>query len=681
MAVFFLLYIMNFNWYSYKTFVYFCSFQINMRKLYFLVLFIFPFFLFGQERGKEDKRKSLVKTAEQKAKEQAQKAPYTAYKIISIDRDTILVDTTLSIKKEYDYNYLRKDIFGLMPFPNEGQTYNTLDFGLNEFNPYPEFGFKAKHFNYLDVKDIKYYSVATPLTELYFKTVMEQGQNVDALITMNTSERFNFSIAFKGLRSLGKYINQLSSTGNFRFTASYYTKNKKYYANFHYTGQDLLNGENGGLTTLQDFESEDQAFVNRPRLQVFLTDAKSFLKGKRFFLDHSFRINSKDASNNLYVTHQLNYEHKFFEYNQATLNSQIGTAPNLVEVKRFGDVTSSSVTSINDHSRYDRLYNKVGAIFENKTLGKFQFFIENFNYKYFYKLVQTVDGFTFPNQIKATINSIGGLYEYRKNKWNGKVLLSNSISTQAFRIFDATLDYQINDKNAIAFQYQNISKLPNLNYVLNQSSFESYNWLKSFNNEKINTFKVAATTQWVKASAQFTTLNDYLYFQDKEQITNQQLVTPHQYASTISYLSINVAKEFKYKKWAFDNTFLYQQVTQKEAILNVPDLTFRSTVYFSTDVFKKAMFLQTGITINYFTKYFANDYNPVLGEFFVQNQKQIGDFPLLDFFVNARVKQTRIYLKAEHFNSSFTGNTYYSAPNIPFHDFMIRFGLVWNFFQ
>ncbi|GAB3715973.1 putative porin [Flavobacterium koreense] len=649
-----------------------------MRRLYFLLLFI-PCLLLSQEKGKEEKRKSLVKTAEQKAKEQARKAPITSYKIISIDRDTTFVDTTLAIKKEYDYNYLRRDIFGLMPFPNEGQTYNTLDFGLNKFNPYPEFGFKAKHFNYLEVDDIKYYSVATPLTELYFKTVMEQGQNVDALITLNTSERFNFSIAFKGLRSLGKYINQLTSAGNFRFTSSYFTKNKKYYANFHFTGQDLLNGENGGLTIPLDFESEDDAFKNRPRLQVFLSDAKSFLKGKRLFLDHSFRINSKDANNNLFITHQLNYEHKFFEYNQASLNSEIGTGTGVF--KRFGDVPSAAYTKINDHTRYDRLYNKVGAIYENKTLGKFQFFIENFNYKYFYSLVQTVGSVTFPNQLKATINSIGGQYEYRKNKWNGKAMLSNSISTQAFRNFDANLDYQINDKNKVSFQYQNISKLPNLNYILNQSTYVNYNWLNNFKNEKINNIVVNANTQWLNATAQFTTLNDYLYFHDVQQVANQQLVTPHQYSGTINYLSLKAAKEFKYKKWALDNTFLYQKVTQKDTILNVPEVTLRSTIYFSDNVFKKAMFLQTGITINYFTKYYANDYNPILGEFFVQNEKQIGNFPMLDFFVNARVRQTRIFLKAEHFNSSFTGNTYYSAPNTPYHDFMIRFGLVWNFFQ
>ena len=39
------------------------------------------------------------------------------------------------------------------------------------------------------------------------------------------------------------------------------------------------------------------------------------------------------------------------------------------------------------------------------------------------------------------------------------------------------------------------------------------------------------------------------------------------------------------------------------------------------------------------------------------------------------------YLKAEHFNSSFTGNTFYAAPDYPYRDFVIRFGLVWNFFS
>jgi hypothetical protein len=93
------------------------------------------------------------------------------------------------------------------------------------------------------------------------------------------------------------------------------------------------------------------------------------------------------------------------------------------------------------------------------------------------------------------------------------------------------------------------------------------------------------------------------------------------------------------------------------------------------------MFVQTGVIFNYFTKYYINDYNPVIAEAFVQNQTKVGAFPMLDFFINARIRQTRIFIKAEHFNAGFTGNKFYTAPNYPYRDFMVRFGLVWNFFQ
>ena len=70
----------------------------------------------------------------------------------------------------------------------------------------------------------------------------------------------------------------------------------------------------------------------------------------------------------------------------------------------------------------------------------------------------------------------------------------------------------------------------------------------------------------------------------------------------------------------------------------------------------------------------------VQAEFYTQNNQEFGGFPRLDFFVNAKIRQTRIYLKAEHFNAAFTGYNYYFAPNNPYRDFTVRFGLVWNFF-
>ena len=93
------------------------------------------------------------------------------------------------------------------------------------------------------------------------------------------------------------------------------------------------------------------------------------------------------------------------------------------------------------------------------------------------------------------------------------------------------------------------------------------------------------------------------------------------------------------------------------------------------------MYLQTGFSFKYFSKYYANEYNPLVSSFHIQSNKKIGGFPMIDFFVNAKIKQTRLYLKAEHINSTATGNNFYSSPSYPYRDFLIRFGLVWNFFN
>lgn len=606
-------------------------------------------------------------------------APIDLYRVITLERDTTYIDTSLTIKKLYNYNYLRRDIFGLMPFSNEGQTYNTLQYSLNRFSPLPEFGFKAKHFNFLEANQIRYNSVATPTTELYFKTVMKQGQNVDAFFTLNMTPRLNFSAAYKGLRSEGRYVNQLSSTGNFRFTTSYNTKNNRYFANAHFVAQDIKNEENGGITTAEDFESGDPNFVNRDRLEVYLTDAQSFLKGKRVFLDHLFRVNSTAGSNNLYVGHQFNYENKYFEYNQPTVTSTVGSSI----VYRFGE--SYRTSGINDQTHYNKTYNKVGITYENTTLGKFQFFADDFFNNYYYNQILILDDGTIPSSISQRVNSIGGQYDYRKNKWTGRFRFSRSVTDQSLSDLDAKLQYDWNDETQFSFQYQNMNKLPNVNYNLYQSSYVDYNWSNDFKNEKINSIVVNANTPWLEASVQYSIFNDHLYFADistPEQIAlNQQIVNPAQYGSAINYLSVKVSKEFTFWKLALDNALLYQKVDQQDFILNVPEFLTRNTLYFSQELFHKSLFFQTGVTFNYFTNYFSNAYNPVIGEFFVQNRKEIGDFANLDFFFNARIQRTRIYVIAEHFNSSFSGNNFYSDPNNPYHDFMIRFGVVWNFFQ
>ena len=562
---------------------------------------------------------------------------------------------------------MRKDIFGLLPFSNEGHTYNTLNFNLNTTNVSPNFGFRAKHFNYLEANDIKYYSVPTPLTDLYFKTVMEQGQSLDAFLTVNTKPNLNFSIAYRGLRSLGKYVNNLTSSGNFRFTTSYFSPDKRYFLNAHFTGQDISNQENGGIINVEEFESSEEPFNERERIEVYFTDATSLLKGNRFFVDHSFKLN-KENPNNLVFTHQFNQEYKFFQFTQPTSN------------ERFGDTYTNS---INNKTRYNHLYNKLGVAYTTKLYGDLDFFIDDTNYNYYYNSViyNGVGEITVPNSISDRINMIGGNYSYLINKLNVRLHVSQSITDQSISNIEATATYKMNDDYKFLFKYQKLNSLPNLNYSLHQSGYVAYNWFNNFKNEKLNQFDFSAQTKWLNVSATYKILNDHLFFDNITNDISDLEVKPVQYDKTINYFSLKVDKEIKFWKLALDNSVLFQQVDQSEEIVNVPQIVTRNTLYFSDYVFKKAMLIQTGVTFQYFTAYYANDYNPLLGEFYVQNETKIGGFPMFDFFVNARIKQTRIFLKAEHFNSSLTGYNFYSSPNYPYRDFIVRFGLVWNFFK
>ena len=594
----------------------------------------------------------------------------TQYQIISHTNDTTYVDTTLTIQKEYKFNYLRKDNFGLMPFSNLGQTYNSLTYNFQNTSLMPDFGARARHFNYMEIEDIKYYRVPTPLTELYFKTAFEQGQQTDAFFTVNTSPQFNFSIAYKGLRSLGKYQHILTSSGNFRFTSNYQSKNNRYAARWHIVTQDLLNQENGGLQddNVAYFESGEPEFIDPSILEVNFENAESVLKGKRVYLDHTYNIIKKGDSlskNKLSIGHIMNFEDKYFQYDQTTANSLFGQA----------NVTSG----VKDRTTLEYFYNQLQLNYSNNILGSVQFNVSNSNYNYGYDKVAVINANTITNRLKGDIFSAGGTYrkQYKGFELNGELGINISGQFEG-NFLKATATFNLNDEIAASATLNHSSKAPNYNALLYQSNYESYIWQNSFNNTE--TQQLAFQLKY-KSLANITvdinTINDYVYFKKDE--TSLQ-VNAFQNNNTITYLRAKLENEIKFGKFALNNTILYQNVQDDNSVLNVPELTTRNTLYFSSHIFKKAMYLQTGVTLNYFTKYYMNAYNPVLAEFYVQTDREYGDFPRLDFFINAKIRQTRLYLKAEHFNSSFTGYNYYSAPNYPYRDFVVRFGLVWNFF-
>ena len=205
---------------------------------------------FSFERTQYNLRLRKARQIAQKPIKEMEEVTIEDYKIYYSDGTVKHVDTTLTINKDYHFNYLRKDYFELLPFANSGETFNKLGYDFQDQKIIPDIGARAKHYGYMEEDEIGYYEVPSPLTELFFKTVFEQGQLVDALITVNTAPRLNITLAHKAFRSLGNYINTLGGGTNLRFTSQYTTKNYRYRQRSHFAAQRLENQANGGLDSL-----------------------------------------------------------------------------------------------------------------------------------------------------------------------------------------------------------------------------------------------------------------------------------------------------------------------------------------------------------------------------------------------------------------------------------------------
>ena len=622
-------------------------------------------------RFEENVNDTLVNRGEIKVEIQGETS-YRDYKVISFKRDTTFMDTTMSVQTFYDFNYTRTDQSGSMPFPNQGQTFNPLSFNVQPDEIFPTLGARSKNVAYFEREDIKYYQVPTPTTELLYRTGMEQGQVAQGLFTFNASEQFNASIDFKGIRSLGHYRNSLSDHGNFIVTSNYNTKNQRYYIRAHIAAQDIINDENGGLTdqSLEYFESGASDFKDRARVVTNFTDAESILRGNRYYFDHFYKLwQEKDSVADrkfsyLTIGHVLDYERKHFEYKQESASPI------------FGPAFTSGIEDGNKETQfYNEIYAKLKAPF---VLGDFKVSISNLSYDYGYNRVIIEPEGIINNKLSGNAIAVGA-------DWNTDLKRFN-LQGKASSIVGGNLEgYSL--KGGATFQLDSLSmayasaytnnRSPNFNFLLFQSDYKEYNWQNNFSNEQITGLEFGIRSKkWLDANFTLNNIDNYTFFSS----LNGEQATPQQSAESIQYLKVELRKEFRLGKFALDNSFIYQNTSDFE-VMPMPDFITRNTLYFSDHIFRgDPLYLQTGITFNYFSDFFMQKYNPVLGEFSTQNEQKYGGFPMFDFFINAQIQRTRLYLLFEHFNSDLTGYNYYSAPGVPYRDFTVRFGLVWTIF-
>lgn len=668
----------------------------------------------------------LKKKKPPKAKKKKRYRPYiksmdqitvSDYKILYLDETERSVDTSLSLEAEFTSNFLRKDYFEYLPLPNMGEGFNKMGYDFHDQSFTPQMGARVKHFGYFEKEAVPYYEMPSAYTELFFKTTFQQGQHLDATLAINTSPKLNVAVSFKGFRSLGKYSSSLSRSRQFRMSTQYQTYNHRYRMRLHQTTQSLENDFNGGLSNdgVYFFENApnyvvaDQSgqpvlnengeeefvfydgFLDRTQLPTQV-NGTNILEGKRYFMDHQYRMFPVAKDTTAYkmtLGYRTNYETKNYQISQARIKDYF-----------FESYTNDVIA---DTTNYNTLENSLYAKFDNSLLGKLNVALHHTQWEYFFGENEYVKDTLVSNRIDA--NQLATQLDWSKSIFGIQAeagfynSLKEDYKTQAWHL---ALSRPLIKDIRIQASYKDRSQPLNFNFHLFESDYKEYNWNNTdLLNQEFKTKSLELShPKWGSLSGAWTTIDNYTIFNNTTSLRNLNekfKVAVLQLDRRIDYFKARFDQRLDFRKFSWINNVQFQEVSQElvtdqllsgPIALNVPKWLIRSTFMLTSSMFNKALFFQSGATFVFFTDYYADQYNPLLAEFVTQNNTKIGEYPRVDFFFNAKIRSSRLFVKLENVNAPLehlifpdTPYDYYAAPFTPYRDFSVRIGLIWNFFE
>ena len=187
-------------------------------------------------------------------------------------------------------------------------------------------------------------------------------------------------------------------------------------------------------------------------------------------------------------------------------------------------------------------------------------------------------------------------------------------------------------------------------------------------------------------------IKNYTYFASSYNTINDNRVNHaivvKQSNGLIHLLTASISQDFTFGPINWENMITYQNSSNK-TVLPVPALNIYSNLYLR---FKIAHVLRCdfGADVRYFTKYYAPDYVPILGQYAIQtntdtngsdNRIEIGNYPVANVYANFHLKHTRFFIMLSHFNAGTGRKNYFFTPHYPLNQSILRFGLSWNFFN
>jgi hypothetical protein len=149
---------------------------------------------------------------------------------------------------------------------------------------------------------------------------------------------------------------------------------------------------------------------------------------------------------------------------------------------------------------------------------------------------------------------------------------------------------------------------------------------------------------------------------------------PEQYGSNLQVVTGRLKQDFRYKAFGWENELVYQ-LSSNDNVLPLPQLSAYTNLYVDFRLVK-VLSIQLGADVHYHTAYYVPYYEPATQQFQTQNSLKMGDYPLINAYVNFHLKQACFFISGYNLGTLLIDHpSYFSMPHYPLNPMVIKFGI------
>ena len=516
-------------------------------------------------------------------------------------------------------------------------------------------------------ENIASYRINKRFTELKYHSSAFKEQSISVFHSQNILKNWNASFHFDRL-GVKDFMN-FSDTYRSRFVVqtSYNSPNNKYFLFSHIFWNRIRNDVNGGLASDSLFDNTSVSNLGIKGLAYKITGAQEHRRKRTAYFSHyynflPFKKDSAENGNNLnFFLHQrISYERNSFVYTDEKPDSLYYT--NFY----YGDKTLDSLGSDDLSNLFEIILKNAssGAITEKRNWNA-GMFSELKLTKYLQRTDSSWKNLTLglrggiePGKIIPGFQAEGLYVIDGLDKENYQLILDFTSARYSIGVFKLTIYASQTSPDLIFRMYDS----------------NNFIWTNDFSTLKTTSgkFTYSLAKYKLEVAAEISKIENYTYLDER--------AFPDQFTDKITINKIQLKKNFNLGKWHFDNKLIYQH-TDFEKVLPLPDFVTDQSLYLENNYFRSALQLALGISGNYSSNYYAQAFMPSNGMFYLQLEKKTGGYFRFDLFANAKIKTAKVFLKMENILDGTFYNSYYLTPHYPMPGRILRFGVIWRFFD